>query len=174
MGVDVILAGVISTPGIAFLTKALDAAAGVVVSASHNPYFDNGIKVFDADGFKLSDGMEESLEKSILYDDQATAAKTIRDTGKIDVLNNGGNRYKKFLKQCLSKSCRLKNFKIALDCANGATYSLAPKLFSELGADVYDLQTKPDGKNIRRLRLPAPAIPGSKSKRYRCKYGIGF
>ena len=148
MGVDVILAGVIPTPGIAFLTKVLGAVAGVVVSASHNPYFDNGIKVFDADGFKLSDGMEESLEKSILHDDQATAAKSIRETGKIDVLNNGGNRYKKFLKQCLSKSCRFKNFKIALDCANGATYSLAPKLFSELGADVYDLHTKPDGKNI--------------------------
>lgn len=148
MGVDVILAGVIPTPGIAFLTKALGAVAGIVVSASHNPYFDNGIKVFDADGFKLSDGMEEALEKSILGGDLAPATKSIRETGKIDILYNDDDRYKKFLKRCLPKRCRFENFKIALDCANGATYSLAPKLFSDLGADVYAFYTKPDGKNI--------------------------
>ena len=148
MGLDVLLAGVIPTPGVAYLTKALGAAAGVVVSASHNPYFDNGIKVFDAGGFKLTDKKEETLEKSILDNDHATAAKLIREMGTIKNLNNGGERYKEFLKNCLPESCRFENFRIALDCANGAAYSLAPKLFYELGAEVYTLYTEPDGKNI--------------------------
>ena len=148
MGLDVLLAGVIPTPGVAYLTKTLGAAAGVVVSASHNPYFDNGIKVFDAGGFKLTDKMEETLEKSILGKDHSTAAKLIRETGTIKNLNIGGKRYKEFLKNCLSENCRFNNYKIVLDCANGATYSLAPKLFTELGADVHAFYTKPDGKNI--------------------------
>ena len=150
MGLDVLLAWVIPTPGVAYLTKALGAAAGVVVSASHNPYFDNGLKLFDAGGFKLSIKKEEALEKSILKVDHATAAKKIRETGKIVNLNDAGDRYKNFLKQLLPEGCRLENFKIALDCANGATYSLAPKLFTELGAEVYALYTKPDGKNINK------------------------
>ena len=148
VGVDVFQTGIMPTPGVAYLTKALDAAAGVVVSASHNPYFDNGIKVFDAAGFKLTDKMEEKLEKSILDNDHATAAKSIRETGTINNLNNGGERYKEFLKHCLPESCRFDDYKIVLDCANGATYSLAPKLFSELGAEVHALYTEPDGKNI--------------------------
>jgi phosphoglucosamine mutase len=101
MGVDVLLAGVVPTPGVAFLTRSLGAAAGVVVSASHNPYFDNGIKVFDADGFKPSDRVEAALEKSILDGDHATEAASIRETGKIETLADGGDRYKEFLKRCL-------------------------------------------------------------------------
>lgn len=148
IGVDVLLAGVIPTPGVAFLARSLGAVAGVVVSASHNPYFDNGIKVFDADGFKPSDRVEAALEKSILDVDHESEAGSIRETGKIETLADGGERYKEFLKQCLPKNRRLENFKIAVDCANGATYSLALKLFSELGADVQALFTEPDGKNI--------------------------
>jgi phosphoglucosamine mutase len=148
IGVDVLIAGVIPTPGVAFLTRALGAAAGIVVSASHNPYFDNGIKVFDTDGFKLSDRVEAALAKSILDGDHATTAASIREIGKIETLADGSERYKEFLKQCLPKNRRIENFKIAVDCANGATYSLAPKLFSELGADVRALFTEPDGKNI--------------------------
>ncbi len=148
IGVDVILAGVIPTPGVAYLAKVLGAAAGVVVSASHNPYLDNGIKVFDSQGFKLSDGIENALETALLDDELATAAGAIRDTGRINGLEAGGHQYKQFLMHCFPTDCRLDSLKIVLDCANGATSFLAPSLFSELGADVCALCVAPDGKNI--------------------------
>ena len=148
MGIDVTLAGVIPTPGVAYLAKVLEAAAGVVVSASHNPYFDNGIKVFDGQGFKLSDGMENALEATLLDDDLAAAAGAIRNTGRISGLEAGGHQYQQFLARCFPTDCRLDNLKIVLDCANGATSYLAPSLFSELGADVCALYVEPDGKNI--------------------------
>ena len=175
MGVDVILAGIIPTPGVAFLTNAQGAAAGVVVSASHNPFYDNGIKVFGADGYKLSDGIEEALEKGLLDGDLTTASKSIRETGKIEICTDGGDRYKEFLKKCLPKSCRLNNFKIALDCANGATYSLAPELFSDLGADVHALYTKPDGKNINEgCGSQHPQNLSEKVKKISANIGLAF
>lgn len=148
MGIDVILAGVIPTPGVAYLTKKLGAAAGVVVSASHNPFFDNGIKVFDGKGFKLSDGVENALETILLDEDLAAAAGAIRENGRITGLGTGGNQYKQYLTRCFPTDRRLDNLKIVLDCANGATSFLAPRLFSELGADVFALYVEPDGKNI--------------------------
>ncbi|MFZ0131267.1 MAG: phosphoglucosamine mutase [Desulfobacterales bacterium] len=148
MGVDVVLAGVVPTPGVAFLTREMGAASGVVVSASHNPYFDNGIKVFDARGFKLSDKVENALETTLLDGDLAATAGMIREIGKINGLDTGGDQYEQFLTRCFPTDCRLDNLKIVLDCANGATSFLAPRLFSELGAEVCALYVEPDGKNI--------------------------
>lgn len=146
-GVDVHLLGPIPTPAIAFLTSDLGAQAGIVISASHNPYYDNGIKFFSHDGTKLADRLELQIEnhltQSIHTVDSAKLGKAIR-------VEDAKVRYVNFCKSTIPKSFQLNGLKIVLDCANGATYHIAPSLFSELGADLIVLGAKPNGLNINK------------------------
>lgn len=148
MGVDVLLVGPIPTPGIAFLTRNLRADAGVVISASHNPFQDNGIKVFSRDGFKLPDETEDEIESLIVdgkIDHLRPTAKTI---GKAFRVDDAEGRYNVFTKAVLPRDLTLDGIKIVLDCANGAAYQVAPEVLRELGAEVIALGVTPNGENI--------------------------
>jgi phosphoglucosamine mutase len=148
VGIDVMRAGVVPTPGVAYLTNATGASAGIVVSASHNPYYDNGIKLFDANGFKLSEIIEKTIEKNILDGGTSASSKTTSNIGKVNNLADHEERYTDHLKRSLSKECCISGFKVALDCANGATHRIAPILFTDLGASVETFFDDPDGQNI--------------------------
>ncbi len=148
MGADVMLCGPLPTPAIAFITSSMRADAGIVISASHNPYQDNGIKVFARDGFKLPDDVELELER--LMDDptldrlRAGAA----DIGRAVRIDDAVGRYVVFLKNSFPRHLTLDGLKIVVDCAHGAAYKVAPAVFAELGAEVIALGVDPDGKNI--------------------------
>lgn len=147
-GADVYLAGPLPTPGIAFLTTGIRADAGIVISASHNPYHDNGIKIFGGDGFKLPDEVEARLEQYLdpsLLDRHRPKADGIGRAGRID---DAVGRYVVFLKNCFPRSMSLEGLTIVLDCANGAAYRTAPMVFEELGAKVHLYAARPDGVNI--------------------------
>ena len=148
MGGDAILIGPLPTPGIAFITNNMDADAGIVISASHNPYEDNGIKIFTKGGFKLSDEQEQAIEDLILSgtlsDHVVPSDRVGRATREEDALG----RYIVFLRHTFPKDLSLEGLKIVLDCANGATYKIAPTLFREMRADVLALNISPDGRNI--------------------------
>ncbi len=156
MGVDVMLCGPLPTPGIAFLTQSMRADAGVVISASHNPYQDNGIKFFSRDGFKLPDEMELRIEQLVLsspLDSGATAAfhalrPTANRIGKAKRIDDAVGRYVVFLKSLFPRDLTLDGLTVVVDCAHGAAYQVAPAVFEELGAKVITLHAKPDGKNI--------------------------
>ncbi len=148
MGADVLRLGILPTPGIAYLAKAMKAAAGIVISASHNPYTDNGIKIFKQDGFKLTDAEEAQLEKMIIHNDLATQTDKIQKTGRINDVVDAEIRYTTFIKKRFPDDFSLSGMKIVLDCANGATYHVAPRLFSGMGAQTETLFTDPDGINI--------------------------
>jgi phosphoglucosamine mutase len=147
-GGDAYLTGTLPTPGIAFLTSSEKASAGIVISASHNPYYDNGIKIFNHDGLKLSDEKEAEIEKLVLDLNLNFSSASIPETGIAHHLNDAKINYSDFLKQTLPADRPLNGLKIVLDCANGATYQVAPELFSDLGADVESTGVHPDGKNI--------------------------
>ena len=148
VGVDVLQTGIMPTPGVAYLTNATPASAGIVVSASHNPYYDNGIKLFDSKGFKLSEKIEEKLEKYILDSGALVTSKTNSNIGKVVEFKDHEKRYINHLKRSLSRKCRLSGIKIVLDCANGATHRIAPRLFKDLGSSVEACFKNPDGQNI--------------------------
>ena len=149
VGCDALVCRVLPTPGIAFLTRNNGAAAGVVISASHNPYFDNGIKIFDQNGYKLSDSTEELIEDLIIKDGPLkNACEGIRETGRRIDFTDAEKHYAEFLMESVPQGCVLNEMTIVLDCANGATYKIAPKLMASLGASVEALYTIPDGKNI--------------------------
>jgi phosphoglucosamine mutase len=146
---EVCLTGILPTPAVAYLTASTDASAGIVISASHNPFFDNGIKIFDADGFKLADSKEDEIENLLPGENTANSAdEFIRDTGSIESLKGASERYLAFLQNTLSDTTRFNGMKIVLDCSNGATYLVAPKLFHDLGAQVEAICVNPDGRNI--------------------------
>ncbi|HWR92372.1 MAG TPA: phosphoglucosamine mutase, partial [Desulfobacterales bacterium] len=148
-GVDVELLGVLPTPGIAFAAKATGAIAGVVVSASHNPYTDNGIKLFGSDGYKLSDEKEAAIENMVLSGENSGLSRTGEVVGRVRCNPNAADAYAAFLSRCATFSPgRCNGFKIVLDCAHGATYEIAPRLFAELGFAVETLNARPDGVNI--------------------------
>ena len=144
-GVDILLLGPMPTPAIAYLTRTLHAQAGIVISASHNPFHDNGIKFFSAEGTKLSDdielAIEAELEKKLVCVDSA-------NLGKAERVDDAGGRYIEFCKSTVPMNLNLNGIKIALDCAHGATYQVAPCVFDELGAEVVTIGNKPDGINI--------------------------
>ncbi|QTA80418.1 Phosphoglucosamine mutase [Desulfonema limicola] len=143
------LAGVLPTPAIAFLTSSTNADAGIVISASHNPYYDNGIKIFRHDGFKLSDEKEAGIEALILDNENLLSmCRDIRDTGQVYHMENPADKYIEFLKTSLPEDFSLKGMKIIIDCSNGAASYTAPILFNQLGADIEALFVNPDGKNI--------------------------
>jgi phosphoglucosamine mutase len=144
-GVDILLLGPMPTPAVAYLTRTLHAAAGIVISASHNPFEDNGIKFFSADGTKLPDEVELAIEAEL---DKAMEMAPPARLGKARRVVDAGGRYIEFCKSTFPNRLNLKGLKLVLDCANGATYHVAPSVFTELGATVTSLGDKPDGLNI--------------------------
>ncbi len=144
-GLDVYLLGPMPTPGIAYLTRSLGAQVGVVVSASHNPYYDNGIKFFSSDGKKLPDAIESKIE-SFLAQEMTTVDP--RQIGRAKIRSDAAARYIEFCKSTFLQKYDLRGIKLVLDCANGATYHIAPYIFTELGAEVITINNEPDGFNI--------------------------
>jgi len=148
MGMDVVLVGPLPTPAIAMLTRSLRADIGVVISASHNPYADNGIKLFGRDGYKLSDELEAKIEAALEKGPSRRAASA--DLGRAKRLDDAGGRYIEFVKQSFPKGLRLDGLRVVVDCAHGAAYKVAPTVFWELGAEVFSVGVSPDGMNINR------------------------
>lgn len=150
VGIDVLLLGPIPTPGVAMLTKSMKADIGVVISASHNPYYDNGIKLFNAKGIKFPDDIEKEIEECLesgeyekyLASDDKIGRRTVSEHGLYQ------QRYIQFLKSTFPRSLTLDGIKIALDCANGASYKIAPTVLSELGAELFMIGNQPNGTNI--------------------------
>lgn len=148
MGVDVLLVGPMPTPGIAFITQSMRADAGLVLSASHNPYQDNGIKIFSRDGYKLPDEVEAEIEDLVLTRRIEDIRATAGEIGKAKRIDDAIGRYIVFCKNTFPQDLTLEGMKIVMDCANGATYKVAPIIFSELGADVTAIHDRPNGMNI--------------------------
>jgi phosphoglucosamine mutase len=148
MGVDVLLVGPLPTPGIAFITSSMRADAGVVISASHNPFQDNGIKIFSGDGFKLPDEKELEIEQLLSSDELTRLRPTASEVGKAFRVEDAAGRYVVFLKSAFPKDLDLSGMKIAVDCAHGAAYRVAPAVFEELGAHVVTCGHEPNGENI--------------------------
>ncbi len=150
-GVDVALLGPIPTPAIAYLTRTFHACAGVVVSASHNPYYDNGIKFFSARGKKLDDELEQKITDYLNeYEHKPIDLVKAMDLGKAHRINDAQGRYVEHCKSTIPPRMELSGMKLVLDCANGATYQVAPAVFRELGADVTVIHASPDGQNINK------------------------
>jgi phosphoglucosamine mutase len=148
MGMDVLLVGPVPTPGIAFLTRSLRADAGVVISASHNPYEDNGIKFFGRDGFKLPDDVETRIEDLIFSGAIDTIRPTAAEIGKAYRVDDAIGRYNEFVKSSIPRGMDLTGLRVVVDTANGAAYKIGPRILFELGADVVSLYDKPNGINI--------------------------
>ncbi|MFL3654454.1 MAG: phosphoglucosamine mutase [Halioglobus sp.] len=144
-GVNVKLLGPMPTPAVALMTRKQSADAGIVISASHNPFYDNGIKFFGADGTKLSDEMERAIEIEL---EQELSVVDSRDIGKVLRVEDAAGRYVEFCKATVPEGFSLRGLRIAVDCAHGATYHIAPSVLSELGAEVIVMGAKPDGFNI--------------------------
>jgi phosphoglucosamine mutase len=172
MGVDAVLLGVLPTPAIAFITKSIRADAGIVISASHNPYYDNGIKFFSADGYKLPDETELQIENLVDNGDFEISQDYI---GKAYRIVTAIGRYVEYSKRSFDKRYDLKGLKIVLDCANGATYKVAPMAISELGADVVVINDEPDGKNINdNCGAVHPELLSQKVLENKADVGISF
>jgi phosphoglucosamine mutase len=148
MGVNALMVGPLPTPGIAFATNSMRADAGIVISASHNPFQDNGIKIFSSDGFKLPDEKELEIEKLIFSNNMDALHPSPNELGKAYRIDDARGRYIVFLKNTFPKDYTLEGTKVVLDCANGATYRVAPETFFELGADVTSVFDEPNGENI--------------------------
>jgi phosphoglucosamine mutase len=148
MGADVMLVGPLPTPGIAFITTSMRANAGVVISASHNPYYDNGIKIFSQEGLKLPDRMEQRIEELILSNHLDSLRPTASAIGKAHRIDDAVGRYVVFLKNTFPNDLNLEGLRMVVDCANGAAYRVAPTVFEELGAEVIPLGVEPNGENI--------------------------
>ncbi len=146
-GLDVVLLGPMPTPAIAYLTMAQRATAGIVISASHNPYHDDGVKFFNGDGFKLPDQTELEIEAMIAQNLEMVDSESI---GKATRMDDAKGRYIEFCKSSIPFNTTLKGMKMVVDCAHGATYHIAPAVFRELGAEVIEIGTKPDGLNINK------------------------
>lgn len=144
-GVDILLTGPMPTPAVAYLTRALRAQAGIVISASHNPYYDNGIKFFSSEGAKLPDDIEHAIEAELEKPMQVMESAQL---GKARRIDDAAGRYIEFCKSTFPNDLDLRGLKIVLDCAHGATYHVAPNVFHELGAEIVCIGNKPDGLNI--------------------------
>ena len=173
-GMHVLTLGPLPTNGLAMLTKKMKANMGIMITASHNPYYDNGLKLFGPDGMKLSDKIEKKIEKLIdaQYQKQLTDPRKL---GRVKRLEDGNDRYIKILKSNFPKNFNLKGLKIALDCANGACYKAAPKMFKDLGAKVYSLGVKPNGLNINdKCGSTNPYKIRNLVKKFKAHIGISF
>jgi phosphoglucosamine mutase len=151
MGGDVLLVGPMPTPGVAFLTRSMRADAGVVISASHNPYQDNGIKFFSWDGFKLPDKVEARMEEMISRGETEHDRATGTGIGKAFRISDSVGRYNVFLKSCFPRHLSLEGLRIVVDCGHGAGYRVLPEVLAELGAEILPIGVNPDGENINRL-----------------------
>ncbi|WP_305041560.1 phosphoglucosamine mutase [Geoalkalibacter sp.] len=175
MGVDVLLVGPLPTPGIAFITASMRADAGVVISASHNPYQDNGIKFFSANGFKLPDELELKMEDLIFSGKIDSLRPVASEVGKAFRIDDAVGRYIVFLKNSFPRDLDLKGLKIVLDCANGAAYKVAPAVLRELGADVIPLGIEPNGTNINAgCGSLHPEVVAEAVKEHRAHLGIAL
>lgn len=173
VGVDVLFLGPLPTPGISYLTRGLRANAGIVISASHNPYSDNGIKIFSKDGYKLPDKVEEELEEMTL--NGPLSAVSGAGIGRAKRLDDAVGQYAVFLKERFPKHLTLEGMRIVLDCANGAGYKVAPKVFEELGAEVFTLGCNPNGTNINeRCGAMDPTLLAERVKLYKADIGLAF
>ena len=171
-GVDVVLVGPMPTPAVAYLTRALRATAGIVISASHNPYPDNGIKFFTGDGGKLSDGVELAIEAAV---DRTMRTVQSIDIGKVVRVDDAPGRYIEFSKNTVPPDLTLRGLRIVVDCAHGATYHIAPSVFSELGAEVVPIGCAPNGLNINDGVGPlAPNALRGAVREHRADLGIAF
>lgn len=148
MGVDTLMVGPLPTPGVAFITRAYRADAGIVISASHNPFYDNGIKFFSSEGFKLSDSWEQEIEELVHNDNFRDSLPNDSDIGKNTRVYDADGRYIEFVKATFPKNQSLQGCKIVLDCANGAGYRVAPLILRELDAEVFSYGVSPNGLNI--------------------------
>jgi phosphoglucosamine mutase len=171
-GVDVHMCGPIPTPAVAYLTRALRLSAGVVISASHNPYSDNGIKIFSGDGFKLPDETEAQIEAQI---ERPMGCNEAAKLGKVWRVDDAGGRYIEFCKSTFPTQLDLKGLRIVLDCAHGAAYNVAPHVLHELGADVISIGVDPDGMNInRKIGATSPSALQQKVSEEKADLGIGL
>lgn len=148
MGTNVVLVGPMPTPGIAFVTRSLRVDAGVVISASHNPYDDNGIKFFSSDGFKLPDSTEHEIEKAMFTETLKNIRPEGAGIGKAYRVDDASGRYIEYVKSTFPKGRTLEGMKVVIDCSNGSAYKITPFVLTELGADVIAIHSKPDGINI--------------------------
>jgi len=171
-GVDVLLCGPLPTPGVAYLARALRLEAGVVISASHNPYADNGIKFFSRDGFKLPDAVEAAIERAL---DEPIGCNASEKLGRARRVDDAQGRYVEFCKSTFPSELDLKGMKIVVDCAHGAAYQVAPHVFHELGAEVSAIGVAPDGFNINDMfGATAPANLAMEVKRRKADLGIAL
>jgi phosphoglucosamine mutase len=171
-GVDVVLLGPVPTPAVAYLTRAQRASLGVVISASHNPYEDNGIKFFSAKGTKLGDAWEVAVEKLV---DAEPVWVSSAELGKAKRLDDAAGRYIEFCKSTFSHDFTLKGMKIVVDAAHGAAYQIAPKVFHELGADVIAIGCTPDGLNINKdVGATHPEALVAAVKQHQADYGVAL
>lgn len=175
MGVDAIAAGPLPTPAVSFLTTDMRADAGIMISASHNPFQDNGLKIFSADGLKLPDEMEERIEVLISSKELEKDLPTGGDMGTVLTIDNAEGRYIDHLKNTFPRKRTLDGMKIVVDCANGAAYKVAPQIFGELGAKVISIADRPDGRNIN-LNFGAmhPEAISAAVKKHRADIGIAL
>ena len=171
-GVDVLLCGPLPTPGVAYLTRALRLSAGVVISASHNPYADNGIKFFSRDGFKLPDALEAEIERML---DAPIGCNESAKLGRARRVDDAQGRYVEFCKSTFPNELDLKGMKIVVDCAHGAAYEVAPHVFHELGAETASIGVAPDGFNINDMfGATAPGNLAMEVKRRKADLGIAL
>jgi phosphoglucosamine mutase len=174
MGAHVFLVGPMPTPAVAHLTRSLGAAAGIMLTASHNPYDDNGIKVFDCNGYKLSDQLEEQIEGLVLGGDLSSDHIRSDSVGKAQRIDDAVGRYIEFSKSTVDNQ-NLEGLRIVLDCANGAAYQIGPWIFRELGAEVIKVGVEPDGYNINnQCGALYPENAGDLVRRYRADLGIAL
>ncbi|MFT6284717.1 MAG: phosphoglucosamine mutase [Arenicella sp.] len=169
-GINIGLLGPMPTPAIAYLTKTFRSEAGIVISASHNPYYDNGIKFFSADGMKLDDAIEIAIEAQMDKPMECVASDKL---GKAVRIEDAAGRYIEFCKGNFPSALSLKGLKIVVDCANGATYHIAPNVLSELGAEVIEIGTEPDGLNINR-KVGATSMKAVTESVIKNKADLGF
>jgi phosphoglucosamine mutase len=171
-GVDSLLTGPMPTPAVAYLTRALRLQAGIVISASHNPFEDNGIKFFSSDGNKLPDATEEAIEAGI---DQPLATKPSAQLGKARRVRDADGRYIEFCKSTFPSELDLRGLRIVVDCAHGATYHIAPHVFHELGAEVLPVCNEPDGININeKCGATQPGVLRAAVRQHRADLGIAL
>ena len=175
MGVDVLLVGPLPTPGVAFMTRSMRADAGIMISASHNSYEDNGIKFFGADGFKLADETEDEIERLMEPGHLDELRATPELVGKMYRIDDAVGRYTVYLKSCLPKGFKLDGVKIVVDCAHGAAYRVAPLLFTELGAELITIGAQPNGQNINdNCGSTHPEIVAKAVVEHGAQFGVAF
>src|SRR5688572_18818887 len=150
MGVDVLFIGPLPTPGVAYVTRSLRADAGIVITASHNPYTDNGIKFFRADGYKLDDPIERRIEELVISGEIAAIIPSASEIGKAVRIDDALGRYIEFAKSSFPRSLTLEGLRLVVDCGHGAAYKASPCVLRELGAEVFSFGNHPDGTNINR------------------------